>query len=246
MNRSFILALMATVVTLPAYGQSFASSLNQPLGESTILGTTGALAQSTPSGLIPLTAKKEEKPQKEGTGTTEITAREAAFDSKTNHAVFLGAVVVKNPQFNVNCDKLTAFLKKDGKEAAKPGADDAKTPAATPVATPAPSTPAQKKADDPSTGGLDKAIAEGSVVITQEKLDAEGKLVRNVGRSKRAVFDSNTGDITLTGNPQVEQGINTVIALEESTVMILNREGRMRVNGLHRSVIRDSAEANAR
>jgi lipopolysaccharide export system protein LptA len=182
---------------------------------------------------------KDEKPRKEGNGTTEITAKEAAFDQKTSQAVFLGEVIVKNPQFNVNCDKLTAFLKKDGKDVPKPAGETGKQPAATPAPK-----PAGKKGN--STGGLDKAIAEGSVVITQEKVDAAGELTKNVGRAKRAVFDSNTGDITLTGNPQVEQGINTIVATEESTVMILNQEGRMRVIGPHRTVIKDTADANAR
>ena len=244
MNRSVILAIMATVATLPVYGQGLAPSLNQPIGESELLRSVEELGSTTTRAARPVTqlaqakapAASDEKPRKEGTGTTEITAKEAAFDQKTSQAVFLGDVRVKNPQFNVDCDKLTAFLKKDGKEAPKPNGDAVKP-------APAPK-PAAKKGS--STGGLDKAIAEGSVVITQEKVDAAGELTRNVGRAKRAVFDSSTGDITLTGSPQVEQGINTIVATEESTVMILNQEGRMRVIGPHRTVIKDTADANAR
>ncbi len=41
---------------------------------------------------------------------TEITALEATFDQRANIAVFIGNVFVKDPQFNVDCDKLTAIL----------------------------------------------------------------------------------------------------------------------------------------
>ncbi len=249
MNYPLTAALLFIVATLSAHGQGLAPSLNQPLGESEVLRTIDQLGTGDPARKAPLSvtqlsaakdAPKTDKPKKEGNGTTEITATEAAsFDQKTHQAVFLGNVVVKNPQFNVNCDKLTAFLKSDSKDAVKPPVDGKAPPA--PVAKPAP-----KKPGDAGTGGLDRAIAEGSVVITQEKTDAAGELTRNIGRSARAVFDSSTGDITLTGNPQVDQGINTIVATDEGTVMILNREGRMRVTGPHRVVIKDTADANAR
>lgn len=47
---------------------------------------------------------------------TEITAnKEASFDSESNVAEFVGRVVVKDPQFTLNCDRLKVILSKDRK-----------------------------------------------------------------------------------------------------------------------------------
>jgi hypothetical protein len=46
--------------------------------------------------------------------------------------------------------------------------------------------------------------------------------------------------------PQVQQGINTCVALDDGTVMTLNREGKMKVNGAHKMVIKDSGSDNSR
>ena len=88
MNRPFILAVMATAASLPAFAQGLAPSLNQPIGESELLrsveqlGTTTARASRPATQLAQATtpAADDEKPRKEGNGTTEITAKEAAFD----------------------------------------------------------------------------------------------------------------------------------------------------------------------
>ncbi|MEI8109264.1 MAG: hypothetical protein WCI46_15730, partial [Verrucomicrobiota bacterium] len=61
------------------------------------------------------------------TGPTEIDALEATFDQKANQAIFIGEVVVKDPEFNVKCDKLTALLK---------GAEKAKSPPTPPALPP--------------------------------------------------------------------------------------------------------------
>src|SRR5205814_9623910 len=65
-------------------------------------------------------------------GPTEIDALEATFDQRANEAVFIGDVVVIDPEFNVKCDKLTAHLK----GAEKPPAGVAPKPG-----TPAPAEP---------------------------------------------------------------------------------------------------------
>jgi lipopolysaccharide transport protein LptA len=42
--------------------------------------------------------------------TTEIYANEAYFDSKENIGTFTGQVIVKDPRFNLQTDKLTVYL----------------------------------------------------------------------------------------------------------------------------------------
>lgn len=194
------------------------------------------------------TAKKPKEAEKKPKGQTEITALEATFDQKTHQAVFIGDVVVKDPEFTVNCDRLTAYLKSkqeqgDGKPAgAKPAAGKANAQA---NAVPADPPPGKKENTTESKGGgLDHAIAEAAkgkeITIFQDKAEADGSITKNIGHAKKATYDAKTGDIVLTGNPSVQQGINLCVAQSEETVMTLNRNGRMRVEGPHKTTIKDT------
>lgn len=184
------------------------------------------------------TAPKPDKPEKKAKGPTEIVALEASFDQKTHVAIFIGQVVVTDPEFNVQCDKLTAYLKHNDQPAGDAPAGGARLKTA-------PATPEPKKdGDKPDKGGgLEKALAEadpgGIVTVMQEKLEADGSTSRSIGHGRKVNYDSVTGDITLYGKPDVQQGINTCVATEDGTIMILNRDGKMRVTGAHKTVIRD-------
>lgn len=86
-------------------------------------------AQQTPnfsldSSPSPTPAKKKADPNGLGLmqkdrpkgAKTEITSQtEATFDNATSIATFDGKVIVKDPQFNLFCDKLTVYLRKDRK-----------------------------------------------------------------------------------------------------------------------------------
>jgi len=193
--------------------------------------------------------------EKKAKGPTIIDALEATFDQRANVAVFVGDVVVKDPEFNVWCDQLTAYLKHDDNSA--PAANGAKTtpkqatpkPAAAKPGTPNPAggTPAPKKG-----GGLDHAIAiktsERRVKITQDKVDAEtGKIKHGIGFADWATYDAKTGDIVLHGSPDVTQDEDRCIATAPQTVITLNRDGHMIAKGPHRTFIVDdeSRDANA-
>jgi lipopolysaccharide export system protein LptA len=185
------------------------------------------ISPGTPGTLDPTDKKSK--------GPTEITALEATFDQRKNVAVFVGSVVVKDPEFNVICDQLTAFLKHEDKSAAA----KAKT-------TPKPVTPSPtsgKATPAPRGGGLDHAIAittsERRVIITQDKVEADGSITHGIGKADRATYDANTGDIVLYGNPDVVQGNDRCIATDPNTVMTLNRDGRMKAVGPHKTIIID-------
>lgn len=186
----------------------------------------------------PLAPSKKDKEVSKPKGQTEITALEATFDQKTRQAVFIGDVIVKDPEFTVNCDRLTAFLKQQKSSA---------VPKATPAADPPPANEAP--AAETKGGGLDHAIAEAAkgneITITQDKFEADGTITKNVGRARKATFDAKTGDIVLTGSPSVQQGINLCVAQSDETVMTLNRNGRMRVEGPHVTKIRDTQSADS-
>ncbi|MEO6785259.1 MAG: LptA/OstA family protein [Chthoniobacteraceae bacterium] len=171
-----------------------------------------------------------EKPVKRPKGPTEITAREATFDNSRHFATFTTEVYVRDPEFGLSCERLTVNLK----QPAPPGS-------AKPDLKP--------KAPGEQSSGIEKAVAEGSVIITQDKVDAAGKPQRYTGKARRAVFDNTTGTLTLYGWPQISESIGgsvtkQTISLEESCVITLNRSGKMDVKGYHKTTIQDASDLN--
>lgn len=86
--------------------------------------------------------------------------------------------------------------------------------------------------------GIERAIAEGNVVIVQRTSDPGEKGA--VGRARRAEYVPATGQATLSGSPEIQQGINRHIASSPETRMILNRDGRATTEGPSRTVITDT------
>lgn len=126
----------------------------------------------------------------------------ASFDNAESSADFIGHVVVRDPQFDLTCDRLHVVLRPDRK-------------------------------------GLQKVIAIGNVTVVQEKKNDRGDLVKSVGKCGKATYDTVSGDVTLEEWPQIQQGINSQIATQQNTVMILNAKGRSRTIGGSRTVIVD-------
>jgi lipopolysaccharide transport protein LptA len=87
--------------------------------------------------------------------------------------------------------------------------------------------------------GIDRAVAEGNVVIVQQG----GADVKNpaTGRARAAEYIPAAGKVTLSGNPEIQQGINRHIATSPSTRMVLLRDGRATTDGPSRTVIADTA-----
>lgn len=86
--------------------------------------------------------------------------------------------------------------------------------------------------------GLETAVATGNVVIIQEQVT--GNQQKAIGRAGEATYVPATGDVTLRIWPSVQQGINTQVATEEGTVMILNRNGKSTTRGSSKTVISDT------
>lgn len=89
--------------------------------------------------------------------------------------------------------------------------------------------------------GIDRAIAEGNVVIVQQTDNPSEKGA--VGRARQAVYVPSKGDVTLIGWPEVQQGINRHVATDQSTRMIMNRDGRATTEGASKTVITDTEGA---
>lgn len=189
------------------------------------------LVASTALWLATAGAAVAEENAKKGSGPasatskppTEIVAKKSAsFDEKTRVAIFVGQVRVKDPQFDLSSDKLTAFLAKELKEAA---------------------SGAQNPASSQTMGGLERIIAEGHVVIVQGKPgEKPGETTRYVAKAARAEYDTKTEELKLTGWPQVQQGINSHVAVTENTIMYLSKGGQMRTEGYSKTLIQEQVE----
>lgn len=89
--------------------------------------------------------------------------------------------------------------------------------------------------------GIERAVAEGNVVIVQQtggKDDSKGA----IGRGQRAEYVPSLGRATLSGSPEIQQGINRHIATSPETRMILYRDGRANTVGPSRTVISDTTK----
>jgi lipopolysaccharide transport protein LptA len=139
---------------------------------------------------------------------TEIYADQTVFDSTKSIGIFTGHVVVTDPRFQIQGDKLTIYISKAQNE------------------------------------GFEKAIVEGNVGVVRDRPSASGGPPEHmVGRSDKAVYTAKDGRFELTGNPRVQQGMNTHVATSPDTVMILNEAGQLETHGPSRTEIRQDPNA---
>ena len=167
---------------------------------------------ASPKQVKPAPEKSATPPSKPGVSpapspaqeiVTEIYADKAVFDSTKSIGVFTGHIVVIDPRFQIQGDKLTIYMSKEQDQ------------------------------------GLDKAVVEGNVGVVRDRPDpGGGPPSRMLGRSDRAVYLAKTGDFELSGNPRVQQGMNTHVATSPETVMVLNNNGELQTTGPSRTEIR--------
>ncbi len=157
----------------------------------------------------PAKPKESESPAPQEQIVTEIYADQAVFDSTKNIGVFTGHIVVTDPRFQIQGDKLTIYL--GSKE----------------------------------TSGLDKAVVEGNVGVVRDRPNPNGPPDRMVGRAEKATYTAKNGNFELTGNPRVQQGMNTHVATSPETVMILNEKGQLQTTGPSRTEIRQPPKLEA-
>lgn len=145
------------------------------------------------------------RPNRDPKKMTKITAESSEFDSVTNMVKFEDNVVLDHPDFDLSCDILEAELKGDGP--AGPG-------------NPSPTQTA-------ASGGIKRAIAKGYVQI--EKISPDGKV--QVAKSRHAVYEADTGDVTLSDFPVLQDGENIVRGKSEKTRILMRQNGTHVVEG---------------
>ena len=176
-----------------------------------------------PQALPPL----EDPAAKPREPTVVIEADEAVFNLREAVFVYTGHVRARHPQFYIECDELVVEMlreekpekqaSKEKKPADKKSADEAIT-----------------AGDEPRDGGIRKAVATGSTV-TIEKRNAEGEV--QMGKCRKAVYDGLTGAITMSNYPQVQRGNILHMATQPDTLMVFEKDGRLRTTGRPRTVI---------
>lgn len=153
---------------------------------------------------------KDVKGESEEPIVTEIYADQTVFDSGKSIGIFTGNVVVTDPRFNIQGDKLTIYISKNQNES------------------------------------FEKAIVEGNVGVVRDRPSTTGGPPEHmVGRSEKAVYTAKDGRFELTGNPRVQQGLNTHVATSPETVMILNEAGQLETRGPSRTEIRQDPNAGS-
>ena len=158
--------------------------------------------------------------------TTEVYADEAFFDSPKSIGIFTGHVIVKDPRFNVQSDKMTIYMTKTPKPDASEKAEGSPTP------SPSPSAAAAQQ-------GLEKAVAEGNVGVVRETPGENGAPpVRSIGRADIAIYTTSDGNVELRGSPRVTNGLNTHVATSPDTVMFITQDGKLTTRGPSRTEIR--------
>ncbi|HEY8900503.1 MAG TPA: LptA/OstA family protein [Chthoniobacterales bacterium] len=105
------LALLCATAALATSGGLRAQSTPNFSLDSSPSPTATSSAKKADNNPLGISSKDRPKGAK-----TEITSKDGAtFDNATSIATFEGKVVVKDPQFNLFCDKLTVYLRKDRK-----------------------------------------------------------------------------------------------------------------------------------
>ena len=85
---------------------------------------------------------------------------------------------------------------------------------------------------------LEKAIAEGNVGLVRDRPAANGgPPTRAVGRSDKATYTANNGDVELVGTPRVQEGPNLHVATSPDTVMVVSQNSQLRTHGPSRTEI---------
>jgi lipopolysaccharide export system protein LptA len=245
---SSLLVLLVAAGGPLAAAESPSNLLDKPLlrgAEKDGLGKRDSVAKpslekSPKTAKAPNSGSSSQKPE----GATEITAQKRlVFDPKESKAIFTGDVVVVDPRFNLNCEILTAFIKKSEpkiqpqnttKEELAPAKAEPPASSKSPSLTPK------------NSGGLEKAIAEGDVVIVQERVNEQGEVERSIGRAQKAVYESTTDTISLYGWPRVDQEHkrNSIVSTAADTVMTMSKKGDVDIQGPMKAVFWNSSSAS--
>ncbi len=209
MKRLILCALLfssVAVALLPAQG----------LSNPTLTSATAKPKKSKGPGK---NAAPNNTGQPPGPITTEIYAEHAFFDSAKSIGIFTGRVIVKDPRFNVQSDKLTVYMTKSGTD--------------------------QTTGQQQQQQTLEKAVAEGNVgVVRDAPAENGGPPQHSVGRADTATYTASDGNVEMRGSPRVQNGLNTHVATSPDTVMVMTQDGKLTTTGPSRTEIHQEPKAS--
>ena len=147
-----------------------------------------------------LSSSKARRPDRTGKPTI-INADAMDIDIQNNKAVFMGNVMVDDPEITITCRKMTIILEDSDKDE-----KDAKKDAKAADAKQKDNKKDDKKEEDDPIGGkeLSKIICTEEVVITRKLPLSNGDSQKAL--ADRAVYDLKEGTIELSEKPVVIKG----------------------------------------
>lgn len=157
-------------------------------------------------------------------GSTVITTGPngaSYFDSGKRIVVFIGAVNVDHPDFDIQCDELEVYLKPE--TAVGEGA-------------------AASMSGGGMGGGIDVAIARGKRVVIR-KPGVQGK--SQVGQCQKATYYASKEELVMQKWPQLQVGNHLFRALEQGTEMTLRKNGQHRISGAQENILLGSQATKA-
>ena len=103
MSKIPVCSLLALTLSLVAGS----AQSTKPLTEGDLFKNSDPI-NADPLNTKPLTlpGDKLPSPKEKASSQTEITADSAELNNKTHIAIFIGGVIVINPEFNCNCDQI--------------------------------------------------------------------------------------------------------------------------------------------
>jgi len=149
-----------------------------------------------------------------------IESDNSVFDLKAGIFIYTGHVRARHPQFYIECEELEVHMVKD---------EDKQDKKAAPKNSGILANGEQK----PGESGIRIALARGPMVSIEKKSE-QGDIQQ--GRCRRLLYEAATGDITLSDNPQVQRGDVLHIAAQPDTVMIFDKNGKLRTTGRTRTI----------
>lgn len=221
--------MLAQSTAAPALRAPDESSATSSAAKPSPLSTDSTGPKPQPLKATPLAVQEKQAPR------TVIDAGSSFFDSRAGFGVFVDDVVLNHPEFHLTCDELEVYMNKeepapaDGaatppKSAQAPTAGELAADGAADATSKEGLAPSERK----SSGNLKQAIAKGRRVLIN-KMSAKGEPQTGIGRE--AVYDGATGDVRLSGWPQIQEGTSLTVATEPSTYFIIKANGRFFAEG---------------
>jgi hypothetical protein len=176
-------------------------------------------------------------------GDMTIDSNSLNFNDDSSKALFRGRVRLRSLAKDIDCEELEILLKKDATKdtgaAVKPAPAKPAAPEFDPKQPNKPATEVSPATQDVESDKIEKAWARGNG--SQVTIVSRGGSVA-VCKCGEAFFDSKTGNLIMKIWPEVEQDGKRIAANDRNTVLTLDKNGVLSVDGPVKTDLRKPSE----